>query len=159
MALVKNTNSYVTVAEANTYFGNRLDVAAWDNASDTLKEQSLITATSMLDELRWVGLAASADQPLAFPRTGIYFDPRLGTNVTLDGASVPDRILKATYEQAYHLLNNDGLLDATNRVSSLEVGPIKLERITTANKRPGVVRKLTSPLLERGGMGAWWRAN
>ena len=30
MALIKGTNSYVTVTEADSYLGNRLDVAAWE---------------------------------------------------------------------------------------------------------------------------------
>ena len=48
MALVKGVNSYATVAEADAYFLNRLDVAAWNDADETQKYQSLITATSFL---------------------------------------------------------------------------------------------------------------
>lgn len=158
MALVKDTNSYVDLAEANLYFGDRLDAAAWEDASDALKEQALVTATSMLDEQRWAGYAVSITQPLAFPRVGTYFDPRLGTEVIFDD-TVPNRLIKATYEQAYHLLNNDGLLDITSSIDSLKVGPIELDNIRSAEKQSSTVKNLITPLLVNAGSSMWWRAN
>jgi len=159
MALVKNTNSYVDLADADIYFGDRLDVAAWTGATDALKEQALVTATSMLDEQRWVGIAVSATQPLAFPRIGTYFDPRIGTEVAFDETETPDRVIKATYEQAYHLLNNDGLLDSTSSVENIKVGPIELENIKSSSKKSSAVRSLITPMLVNGNSSLWWRAN
>ena len=37
MALTKGANSYATVAEADVYFADRLDVAAWTAADETQK--------------------------------------------------------------------------------------------------------------------------
>jgi hypothetical protein len=159
MALVKNTNSYVDLAEADIYFGDRLDVAAWTDATDALKEQALVTATSMLDEQRWVGIAVSATQPLAFPRIGTYFDPRIGTEVAFDSTATPDRVIKATYELAYHLLNNDGLLDSISSVDSLKVGPIELNNIRAISKKSLTVKNLITPMLVNGRSSLWWRAN
>jgi hypothetical protein len=158
MALTKNQNCYVTVAEADSYFENRIDVAAWTSASNVQKSQALITATSLLDELKWVGYASVDGQPLAFPRFGSYYDPKTGKDVTL-GNTVPERIIKATYELAYHLLNNDGLLDDTGTVTDLSVGQISLNIKSLPNKIPGFVRNLVRPLLEGGGRSIWWRAN
>jgi len=159
MALVKNTNSYVDLTDANTYFGDRIDVAAWDAADDLEKEKALVTATAFLDELDWTGQAVSDIQSLAFPRIGQYFDPKLGAAAYLSDTEVPDRILKATYELAYHLLNNDGLLDDTGSVQELEIGPIKLINITGASKIPSFVKRMVKPLLVNQGARHWWRAN
>ncbi|WP_396189864.1 DnaT-like ssDNA-binding protein [Flavobacterium sp.] len=158
MALQKGVNSYVTVDEANTYFADRLDVAAWTGASEEQKPQALVTATKMLDDLDWTGYVVSESQPLAFPRSGDYFDPRTGTTVSLS-SSVPMRVQNATMELAYHLLNNDGLLDDTGTVESISIGGINITNIRQANKLPGVVERLVKPLLVNAGSNMWWRAN
>lgn len=158
MALVKGTNSYVTVDEAVAYFADRLDVAAWTEALAPQQAQALVTATSILDDQHWMGTAISEAQPLAFPRCGSYFDPRLGVNITVDNAT-PDRITKATYELAHHLLGNDGLLDDTGSVLSLQVGSVNLDKIIKPNLIPANVKRLIKPLLINAGSSAWWRAN
>lgn len=158
MALLKGTNSYVTIAEADIYFLNRLDVAAWGEVDDDKKSQALITATALLDTLAWTGYAISESQLLAFPRIGVYFDPSVGYAVTLSG-TVPLRILKATYELAYHLLNNDGLLDDTGTVTDLTVGQISLKIRTNPSIIPNTVNRIINPLRDNSGKNFWWRAN
>lgn len=158
MALTKGTNSYVTVAEADAYFTDRLEVSAWDAAVDLTKQKALITATAALDEMSWTGYAISDSQPLAFPRIGEYFDPRLGVMVYLD-ETVPDRILKATFELALHLLNNEGVLTSSSSVTDLSVGPIQLTSIRQASAVPSSVRRIAAPLLANQGSTTWWRAN
>ena len=158
MALVKGTNAYVNVAEAEAYFANRLDVAAWTEAPAAQKEQALVTATAMLDELNWTGRVVGESQALAFPRVGCYYDPRLGFETVLPD-SVPDRVVVATYELAYHLLNNDGLLDDSGVVDTLSLGSINLGKIRAPNKIPSAVRNKIKPLLLNGDQNLWWRAN
>jgi hypothetical protein len=158
MALAKGTNSYVTAVEADAYFVDRLDVAAWTSADATQKDQSLVTATGILDSLIWTGVAISESQPLAFPRSGYYFDPRLGIQVTLSN-TVPDRIQKATKELAYHLLNNDGILDDNGTVTDLSVSSINLSTIRAPELVPATVKRLVKPLLANAGGSSWWRAN
>jgi len=158
MALSKNVNSYVTVAEADSYFLDRLDVAAWSAASETEKAQALITATAVMDDMDWIGYAISDSQTLAFPRNGSYFDPRVGLEVLLD-TSIPKRIIVANCELAYHLLNNDGLLDDTGALDSLQIGSISLQKVRSANKIPMSVKRMLKPLLSKGGVSSWWRAN
>lgn len=158
MALVKGTNSYVTVEEAVTYFDDRLDVAAWTNAPEDQRRQSLITATMLLDDLEWSGVAVSDSQSLAFPRIGNYFDPKIGTIVELP-ATTPKIIQRATFEVAYHLLNNDGLLDDTGTVKQIDIGNITLSDIRNASRIPGHVTRMIRPLLTNRGSNSWWRAN
>lgn len=159
MALVKGYNSYVTVEEADAHFADRLDVAAWHEASATEKPQALVTATYILDCKDWVGVAVSESQDTAFPRIGSYFDPRVGSVVTLPSDAPPTRILKATYELAHHLLNNDGLLDDTGSVSSLSFGSVKMDNLRAPSTIPANVRALIQPLLAANTRTALWRAN
>jgi hypothetical protein len=157
MALSKGVNSYAVIEDANVYFENRLDVAAWDEASDADKAKALITATAQLDGLEYRGYAVSRSQPLAFPRVGEFLDPRIGYPVSM--SPVPLRVIHATYEQAYHLLNNDGLLDDTGSVSDLSIAGVSLNRIRRSQKISPVARALLRPLLASTNPNAWWRAN
>ena len=159
MALVKGINSYVEVAEADAYFQDRLDVAAWVDADNTQKAQALVTATRILDDLSWNGTAISEDQSLAFPRVGSYFDPRIGALITLSETESPVRLNVAVMELAYHLLNNDGLQDDTGGVRDLIVGSAQLIHLTAPSVIPGNVRRMIKPLLLNQGSHAWWRAN
>lgn len=159
MALVKGTNSYVTVAEAEEYFADRLNATAWLTAEDSQKSQALVTATTMLDNLDWAGAAVNPSQSLAFPRNAEYFDPRVGMMIT-SVSIVPERILHATFEQAYHLLNNDDLLDNTGLIKNLSVGSVNLGIIRPASKMPMTVKRLIKPLLVNSNLSnSWWRAN
>lgn len=158
MALVKGVNSYSDVTEADEYFGDKLDVDAWMVAPLLQKEQSLMTATAIFEELPWIGYMVDLSQNFAFPRVGWYFDPRLGTNVAFDSGT-PKRVITGCFDLAYHLLNNDGLMDETGGVINLDFGDISLKTIKNPNKIPLHVKKRLRPLLINGGSGRWWRAN
>jgi hypothetical protein len=160
MALTLNVNSYATTQMAASYFEDRIDVAAWEAASEPQRSQALVTASMMLNEIRWVGSSTSQTQKLAFPRAGAYYDTMLEAEIVLDSAVVPVRILEATYELAYHLLNNDGLLDSAGAISNLQVGSIKIETIIAPARFPSTVRRLFGPLVVSGAESrSWWRAN
>lgn len=161
MALTKNVNSYVTVNEADVYFEDRLDAAAWTSATSSQKSQALITATRMLDNLSWKGSIEDTSQLLAFPRAGSFFDPKYGAEFELNSVYLYRRLYPAVFELAYHLLNNDGLLDSTGSIDEISVGSIKLTNIVEPNVLPKTVSDSIKPLLETGSTTArsWWRAN
>lgn len=48
MALTKGTNSYANLTDANDYFADDLRAATWTALSDTVKEQSLVTASRQI---------------------------------------------------------------------------------------------------------------
>jgi hypothetical protein len=159
MALKKGTNSYATVAEADSYFEDRLDAAAWSLASEEQREKALVTATTVIDTMRWLGYVTDDEQRLAFPRVGRYFDDKLGTEVQMDSSEVPERILIGLFEQAYHLLNSEGILDEVGTLDSLGVGSISIDIKREAALIPPIVRKVVRPLLRTAGVLTWWRAN
>ncbi|MDB4378625.1 hypothetical protein N9Z41_02525 [bacterium] len=169
MALVLNTNSYVTIAEADAYFETRIDSAEWESANDDIKEQALVTATQLIDNRPWIGAAVSSSQALAWPRKeAIYYDPRMGQDITVAENEVPSQVKMAVYEQALHLLQNEDLLaQKTQTFESISVGSISVSDanndVTKTSITPSIIIKPLRVLIRRGstgGMGsAWWRAN
>ena len=168
MALVLNTNSYVSIADADTYFETRIDSANWVAATNEIKEQALVTATALIDDSSWIGSAVSSSQALAWPRkNATYNDDRLGLQVTIADDETPSRVKTAVYEQALHLVDNeDVLVGQSQTFESISVGSISLSDsngdTTRLPMKPSIVLKSLRPLIRKGsaGMGAgWWRAN
>jgi hypothetical protein len=157
MALELGVNSYADLDSANLYFENRMDVAAWTAAEPLMREQALIMATASLEEMMWVGKVRDSSQALCWPRTGSVVDASRGDVIVFDD-TIPDRILKACYELAYHYLNNDGLFDDTGGVASLVVDTINLARIKAPAKVPFIAKRLIAPYLIQS-RNTWWRAN
>jgi len=169
MALVKGQNSYVTLSEADSYFDDRVDVSAWVEAGEELKEQSLVTATHLLDELHWEGQVRADSQALSFPRIGSFRDPSRGVRVQFSSYTFTDgnneaevglardiRLLRrATYELAYHLVNNNGLLDRTGSVTNIKVGSIALTEVVDAAAFPRTIRKIVERMLKNQGSKYW----
>lgn len=169
MALTLNTNCYVSIADANEYFDTRIDSANWFSAITDVKEQALVTATSMVDDNAWLGSAVSSSQALAWPRKNVtFYSNKMGAQITIANTVVPTQVKIAVYEQALHLINNeDVLLGQTTSYESISIGSISLSDsngdVTRISKKPQEARKPIKELLHRGssgGMGGmWWRAN
>jgi len=85
-------NAYLTIVEAQTYFDERLDTEAWDDATDTDKLKALKMATRSIDALSYVGELVDEDQEHQFPRG--------------DDTTVPDAINEASCDEALSLLDN-----------------------------------------------------
>jgi len=165
MALTLNENSYVTVAEADAYFGDRADSSIWASATTPVKEQVLVTATQLIDENYWIGYAVSPSQALAWPRSNAsYFDQKMGQRIVIAVDEVPNRVKIAVYEQAFHLLNNEGIqLGQTQTFESISVGSISLTDSNSDVTRVPIITnnatKFIRPLIVNGGSNLWWRAN
>jgi hypothetical protein len=102
-----NSNSYITVADATTYFDNRLDAADWTAATADNKAASLITATGWLDTLEFYGDRSATTQALKWPRINVTCD-----GIKADATFIPREILDATCETALALLRNPTMLRA-----------------------------------------------
>lgn len=85
-----------TVAEADTYFSNKLYTDLWTSASGDEKQQALNSATALINRFCYKGSKTVADQIHEFPRTGIYVN---GTMIS--DSIIPDDILRAQYEFAF----------------------------------------------------------
>ena len=93
-------NSYVTLAEANTYFETVPDSSTWDNKTDDQKNRALISATRWIDSLNFYGDRCDDGQALKWPRNNYHVD-----DVELACTAIPKDIKYAEYELARALAN------------------------------------------------------
>ena len=165
MALSVGVNSYVSHAEAVTYFADRIDTDDWDLAVLADQEKALMTATRILDDRVWIGQAVSSTQSLAWPRSGaVYVDPRMGRLIQLTEDVYPDRLKWATFELALHILHNENMLDSNEQLfEEIKVGSISINPLPQGHKKipeiPLRVSKLINPLLMDNNSRAVWRYN
>lgn len=138
-----NADSYVTVAEADAYFGNRLHASAWTALGTSDKEKALKMATVRLDEEHWDGARAEdiSLQALRWPRYGAVDIDGHG----IEGDEIPRQLKEATYELALAMVATD-LLKASGLegFESIKVGPISVDvrQIPEGNLPDVVVRRL-----------------
>lgn len=126
-AIVANANSYASVAEFEAYWTDRnIDITA---ETDAAKQAALIKGTQFLDNnAKWKGLVKDVDQPLDWPRNGVYDDEMRD----IDDNVIPKQLKYALFEYAYRqLTTTDGiqpdvtdegtLKSTTKRVGDLQV--------------------------------------
>ena len=97
----ETANSYVTLAEANTYFETAPEESTWDDKSDDQKNRALISACRWIDTLNFLGDRCDNDQALKWPRNNYHVD-----NVELVCTAIPNNIKNAQYELARALAND-----------------------------------------------------
>lgn len=100
---------YGTRAEADTYFGLRDFEGKWATFSNDQKDKALQVATDQVDRLEYAGQRFSGtEQLLAFPRILDSFASReqrvWDVDFTTGDIVVPEKVRRATFEQANHLL-------------------------------------------------------
>jgi len=96
-----NSNSYVTLNEADLYFETVPDETDWDNKSDDAKRRALISACRWIDSLNYYGTRCDDDQALKWPRNNYEVD-----NVELTCDAIPKDVKYAQYELARQLAND-----------------------------------------------------
>ena len=100
------TNSYVTLADADAYFEDRMHSSVWDSFSE--QEKVLITSSQMLDwYTKWKGNKATAAQSMQWPRTGAI---RPDGTVIADDA-LPPEVKTAVFELAFSNIGSDRTSD------------------------------------------------
>ena len=97
----ETANSYVTLAEANTYFETAPEESTWDDKTDDQKNRALISACRWIDSLNYLGDRCDNDQALKWPRNNHHVD-----SVELVCTAIPLPIKHAQYELAKALAND-----------------------------------------------------
>jgi hypothetical protein len=141
----EDANSYLTIAEADTYFESHAYAAVWEDGDDDTKCRALVTATRQLDtSFEWVGTVASSTQALLWPRDDAY-----GPNGYLHTTDeIPYNIQAATAELAQQLLESNRQADSdteTEGIQRLRLGAgleIYFKSSVTAKPIPDVVATL-----------------
>jgi len=115
-----NSNSYVTLVEADAYFADTLRAAIWEALYPGDKEVALIESATDIDMESYVGSKTDSDQALKFPRTDIWTDER----VAYDSDAIPRAVKSAQCELAYIKLTDPDSLetDGLSRYKSISLG-------------------------------------
>nr|BAR21380.1 putative head-tail connector protein [uncultured Mediterranean phage uvMED] len=121
-----SANSYVTLAEANTYFETVPDSSTWTNKTDDQKNRSLISATRWIDSFVFYGDRCDDGQALRFPRNNYQVD-----GVELACSTIPNNIKYAQYELARALANDTGAITGVSgkdgNFSEVKLGDIQVK--------------------------------
>ena len=123
-AVVANAESYVTVAEADTYWSYRNN-GTWAAAAPAAKEAALREATQFLDgSYKWAGSLVSSAQKLLWPRV-VGID-RSGREIS--STSIPSAIKSAQCELALEALGGRLMasLERGGAVASESVGALSV---------------------------------
>lgn len=124
-------NSYVTVAEADTYVNDQVAVAsakaAWLALANELKALYVVRATEILDGLvTWNGDRWSLTQNLKWPRFNVFVD---GYYLQI-GLIAPPKVKYATIELALFLMQQSNATSEANEnvlYNAVNVGPLKID--------------------------------
>lgn len=156
-----SANSFILLAEAQTFMDARLNSTAWSGASTATQNIALVEATRELSAKEWDGLRVTSSQVLSWPRAwAVNPDVPLGSFWYYDSTIIPQRIKDATAELALQFLNL-GTTDLGALDPNLGVIEKTIDVITTrwqAYQRPATglarfpsVMKYIKPLLSAGG--------
>jgi hypothetical protein len=159
-AIVAGAESYISVADASTYHGNRGNAAWGALASDALREQALRKATDYMTQIyraRWKGYRKDGTQVLDWPRSFVYLEPFVhgivGTYPYLVADTiVPEEAKRACAELALRAAAGDLLGDLGQGVTREKVGPLETEydKNTPQTVRYVAVDALLAPYLKGG---------
>lgn len=118
--IVAGAESYLSVADADTYWGKHGSPTAWTGATTANKESALRYATQWIDDkFTWSGWIVESDQPLNWPRQGVWDDQ----NRPIDADEIPVNLKDATAEMAKNHI------DAAVNASLARGGDVKREKV------------------------------
>lgn len=145
-----SANSYISVADADAYFNNRLNSTNWESADPDDKSRALVMATDRIEQEKFQGRKVDSGQRLQWPRYEVYDknDDLYATD------AIPRPVQNATCELAILLLGSDYLKESKlSQFNAIRVGPIALDirQPVSSGKLPAaVLRELRGVLLTAG---------
>ena len=154
-----DAESYISVADADTYFTNRGN-ATWAALNTTEKEQALRKATDYMQAtytLRWDGIRVTTGQALDWPRAYVQIkQATAGYSVLpayyVDNA-VPAAVANACAELAVRASASDLLADVGAQVKQKTVGPLSVTYADGARQTTQyeLVERMLAPFFKLGG--------
>jgi len=158
-----DANSYVTQAEADAYFADRMHSSAWTALTDdAVKEGLLITSSQMLDwHVKWKGVRATTTQFMLWPRKEVIRPD--GTEIDID--VLPPEVKTAVFEQALSNIEADRMDDdPLAGIGQLQAGSLMIKagaekpNQTNAKPVPSHVFQILKDLYNSGGVVRLLRA-
>ncbi len=135
---LSTAESYLSVADADTYHAAHSASTTWSGADTSDKENALRVATQYLDVeygIRWQGLRGSSTQALDWPRSNVEVDGFL-----LSSTSLPTELKSATAEMALRQLSSPIIPDVSDPMVIEE--SVKVDVIEESKKYAGPKTKL-----------------
>ncbi len=134
------SNSYVTLAEADSYFETTPDESTWVDKTDDQKNRSIISATRFLDDFEYYGERCTTTQALKWPRKEYKVD-----GVEIKCTFIPDEVKIATFELARALANNPNALVDTKGTDGtyeeVKLGDLEV-KYSTQTQTQGLVNNI-----------------
>lgn len=141
-----SSNSYITVAEANTYYTDHMKYDQWDSISDADKSTALVMATMYLDQyFIWNGTRTTSTQALCWPR---YEVVDIENDDDIENDEIPTNLKRAISEMALHLVENRQF-ESVPEVEEFELSKLKIKIRNNQNKGsiiPEIVRAYVADL-------------
>lgn len=127
-AIVANANSYVTLAEANTFLAANIHaVSTWEALDPDVQKALLVWAARYLDQrAEWNGVLVDTDTPqsMRWPRSGVYDRD----NVLIPDDVIPKQLKEATMEMARFLMDDERSKErAQDGLKSITVDVIQID--------------------------------
>jgi len=141
-----DSNSYVTLVEAEAYFLTRLNVDNW-TGTDDVKNRAISQASLRVDFEEFEGERYTTTQALKWPRTEMTID-----NKTYPVDEIPLGVKTAVYELAIYMLSTDmTAADSNDAYDSVKLGPLEVDFNTIQpanNELPPYVLDYLTPFLD-----------
>jgi len=143
---LSNANSYLSVADADSYHTDHSGSTDWSGASEADKQKALRLATQYLDITyhgRWRGVRCLSTQVLAWPRIGAVDDDEY----LIDEDALPQQLEDACAELALKVIEGDTLIEdfdapGTVKAEKVKIGPIEESKEYMGGNSP--VKKYTT---------------
>lgn len=137
-----NANTYISLADADTYFESHVYSTGWDAATDANKNIALAMATRLLDAYCiFEGRKIGDSQALEFPR----FDIKDRSGFLIVSTTIPQALKDATAEFAQFMIASDRTADASGKgFKLLKAGSLTMQPDTGDKPpvMPDVVKQL-----------------
>lgn len=148
-----NANSFVSLAEAETYMTSRLHKTVWEDADQTDKEAALIWAGRLINRtVRFNGSKVSETQAMAWPRSGLVDE----SGFSVSQSTIPQIIKDLQVELAFLLLSSDRT--AENQASAAGLTSLRAGPVSLSFKDDITVKQIPDTLLETLPIEWVWRA-
>lgn len=156
--------SYISVADADTYFSKRGN-ATWSALTTAQKEEALRKAADYMQAVyynRWSGTRVNGVQALDWPRSfvvrtdyeyaGMNGSTFIGGNLYYPSDEVPDAVKRGQCELAVRASSADLLADQGRQIKTRTVGPISTTYTDGARQatRYALVEGMLQPFFGRG---------
>lgn len=143
---LSNSNSYASVAQADSYFADRGN-ADWAALTTTIKEQALVKATDFLEATyrsSWKGYRVTSTQALSWPRADVVADA-----FPIPANIVPLPVVYACAELAIRSTTTQLLADQGQTVKREKVDVLEIEYqdYSDPTERYPAVNRLLLPFL------------